>query len=64
MLRTRKLWVTHNGADKNRDGEVNYNDETKEYRSKIERFVKRHIHQIDVENAILTGNIIEQYPDD
>ena len=36
-----KLCVTHNGADKNRDGEVNYNDETKEYRSKIERFVKQ-----------------------
>ena len=41
MLLTRKLCVTHNGADKNRDGEVNYNDETKEYRSKIERFVKQ-----------------------
>ena len=41
MLLTRKLCVTHNGAEKNRDGEVNYNDETKEYRSKIERFVKQ-----------------------
>ena len=30
----------------------------------LERLVKRHIHQIYVENAILTGNIIEQYPDD
>ena len=38
MLLTRKLCVTHNDADKNRDGEVNYNDETKGYRSKIERF--------------------------
>ena len=28
------------------------------------RLINRHIHQIDVENAILTGQIIEQYPDD
>ena len=41
MLRTRKLCVTHNGADKNGHGDVNYNEETKEYRSKTERFVKQ-----------------------
>ena len=45
MLLMRKLCVTHNGADKKRDGEVNYNDETKEYRSKIERLVKRFVKQ-------------------
>ena len=30
----------------------------------LTRLVKRHILQADVENAILTGRIIEQYPDD
>ena len=30
----------------------------------LARLIKRHIHQSDVENAILTGKIIEQYPDD
>ena len=30
----------------------------------LARLISRHIHQSDVENAILTGVIIEQYPDD
>ena len=30
----------------------------------LTRLIKRHIQQADVENAILTGRIIEQYPDD
>lgn len=30
----------------------------------LSRLVKRHIHQSDVENAILMGKIIEQYPND
>lgn len=30
----------------------------------LSRLVKRRIHQSDVKNAILTGRMIEQYPDD